>query len=106
MKHAESALEGGRIVRRFHCVRFAPGKLSLRSKAERWLCSWESQMDQMEGMKTGEPLSSSFPMKSSAQLSRIGSPPRGSFPQRKGSTLRLSSEEEEVDGEDVDELLQ
>ncbi len=39
-------------------------------------------------------------------LSRIGSPPRGSFPRRKGSTLRLSSEEEEVDGEDVDELLQ
>ncbi len=39
-------------------------------------------------------------------LSRIGSPPHGSFLRRKGSMLRLSSEEEEVDGEDIDELLQ
>ncbi len=34
------------------------------SEVERWLCSWESQMDQMEGMKTGETLSS-FPLRSS-----------------------------------------
>ncbi len=37
------------------------------AEAERWLCLWESQMDQMEGMKTGEPLSSSFPIRSSAR---------------------------------------
>ncbi len=36
------------------------------AEAERRLCSWESQMDQIEGMKTGEPLSSSFPIRSSA----------------------------------------
>ncbi len=51
------------IVGGFNCVRFAPGKLSLSMEfspailavPEWWLCSWESQMDQMEGMKMGEP---------------------------------------------------
>ncbi len=38
-------------------------------------------------------------------FSGIGSPPRGSSPRRKGSTLRLSSSEE-GDGKDVDELSQ
>ncbi len=68
---------------------------SFHQGSSRWLCSWESQVDQMEGMKTGEPLSSSFP----------SSPPRDSSPRRKGSTLRLSSSEE-VDVEVVDELSQ
>ncbi len=40
-----------------------------------------------------------------APLSNIGSPPRGSSPQRKGSTLRLSFSEE-GDREDVDEFSQ
>ncbi len=68
---------------------------SFHQGSSRWLCSWESQVDQMEGMKTGEPLSSSFP----------SSPPRDSSPRRKGSTLRLSSSEE-VDVEVADELSQ
>ncbi len=38
-------------------------------------------------------------------LSEIGGPPRGSSPQRKGSTLRLSFSEE-GDREDVDEFSQ
>ncbi len=46
------------------------GSFHQRSSVERWLCSWESQMDQMEGMKTGEPLSSSFPFRSSAHSLR------------------------------------
>ncbi len=80
---------GGRLpafLSGFHCVCFAPGGKILfeegvftsvprstcpaSAEVERWLCSWESQMDQMEGMKTGEPLSSSFPFRSSAHSLR------------------------------------
>ncbi len=57
------------------------GKLSLRrefsqrprstchaaAEAEQWLCS---QMDQMEGIKTGDPLSSSFTIRSSTRFLR------------------------------------
>ncbi len=60
-------------------------------------------MDQMEGMKTGEPLSSSFPIRSGTRS--LEARPRGSSPRRKGSTIRLSSSEE-GDREDVDELSQ
>ncbi len=75
---------GGRLpafLSGFHCVCFAPGGKTLfeegvfisvpcgtcpaSAEVERWLCSWESQMDQIEGMKMGETLSSSFPFRSS-----------------------------------------
>ncbi len=52
------------------------------AEVERLLCSWESQMDQVGGIETGEPLSSSFPTRSSAH--QIGSPPRGFFPLERG----------------------
>ncbi len=53
-------------------------------KAERWLRSWESQMDQVEGMKTGESLSSFFSHQIQRPLSGFGSPPCGSFPPERG----------------------
>ncbi len=48
-----------RIVSGFHCICFAPGENSLWGGS--FLCSWESQMDQMEGMKTVEPHLLPFP---------------------------------------------
>ncbi len=73
------------------------------AEAERWLRSWESQMDQVEGTKTGEPLSSPFPIRSNARSLGSEARPAVSSPWREGSTLRLSSSEE-VDMEDVDEF--
>ncbi len=55
-------------------------------------------MDQMEGMNTGEPLSSSFPIRSSARSLGLEARLAVSFPRRKDSTLCLSSSEE-GDGE-------
>ncbi len=46
------------------------GTCPASAEVERWLCSWESQMDQMEGMKTGETLSSPFPFRSNAHSLR------------------------------------
>ncbi len=83
-KHAESALKG---VDCPHCEQFplrmlhSPKALFEEgdftsvprgagpafAEAEQWLRPWESQMDQVEGMKTGESLSSSFPIRSSAR---------------------------------------
>ncbi len=60
-------------------------------------------MDQMEGMKTGEPLSSSFPIIYNAHSLGSEARPTDYSICRKGSMLRLSSSEE-VDVEDVDEL--
>ncbi len=107
-----------RIISGIHCVCFAPGggKLSLRrefsqrprstchaaAEAEQWLCS---QMDQMEGIKTGDRLSSSFTIRSSTRFLRSEARPAVLPPQRKGSTLRLSFSEE-GDREDVDEFSQ
>ncbi len=51
------------------------GTGSASGEAERWLCSWESQMDPMEGMKMGEPLSSSFPIRFSAYSLRLEARP-------------------------------
>jgi len=81
---------GGRLpafLSGFHCVCFAPGGKTLfeegvfisvpcgtcpaSAEVERWLCSWESQMDQIEGMKMGETLSSSFPFRSSVRVARL-----------------------------------
>ncbi len=72
-------------------------------KAERWLRSWESQMDQVEGTKTGESLSSSFLIRSNARSRGSEARPAVPSPRREGSTLRLPSSVE-VDVEDVDEL--
>ncbi len=83
-KRAESALEGADCP---HCERlplrtlcspkalFEEGDFAsvphgtgpAFAEAEQRLRSWESQMDQVEGMKTGESLSSSFPIRSSAR---------------------------------------
>ncbi len=67
------SMQTARIMSGFHCVRFAPGGDSLwggsfhqrprstchaAAEAEQWLCS---QMDQMEGIKTGEPYLLPFP---------------------------------------------
>ncbi len=76
------------------------GTCPASAEVEGWLCSWESQMDQLEGMKTGETLSSSFPFRSSARSLRSEA---RSSPRRKGLTLRLSFSEE-GDREDIDEL--
>ncbi len=67
------------------------------AKAE---CSWESQMHQMEGMKMGEPLYTSFLIRSSARSLGLEARPAVSSLWRKGSALRLSSSEE-VDVEDA-----
>ncbi len=109
-KHAWTA----RFISGFHCVRFTPRRLFEEgafpgvprgagptvAEAERRLGSWESQMDQVEGMKTVEPLSSSF-HQIQRPLSGTGSMSRGSSPLREASMLRLSSFE---DMEDVGEL--
>ncbi len=59
--------------------------------------------DGLDGkIKKGDPLSSSFPIRSSARFLRSEARPMAS-PQRKGSTLRLSFSEEE-DREYVDEF--
>ncbi len=106
-KHAESALEGADCphwerlpLRTLHSPKalFEEGDFTsvprvagpAFAEAEQWLRSWESQMDQVEGMKTGESLSSSFSHQIQRPLSGIGSPPRGSSPRREGSMLRLS----------------
>ncbi len=44
----------------FTCVPRSVGPVF--ANAERWLRLWESQKDQVKGMKTGDPLSSPFPM--------------------------------------------
>ncbi len=82
VKRAESALEGADCphcewlpLRTLHSRKtlfeegvftsVSRGTSTASAEAEQWLCSWESQMDQMEGLKTGKPLSSSFPIRSS-----------------------------------------
>ncbi len=70
------------------------------AEAEQRLCLLESQMDQVGGMEMGEPLSSSFPTRSSAHSLGSEACPAVSSPRREGSTLCLSSSEEV----DVDEL--
>ncbi len=87
MKHVESALEGAYASLPGETL-FEEGVFHQRprstchAEAEQRLCS---QMDQMEGIKTGDPLSSFFPIRSSARFLRSEarfSPP----PQRKAST--------------------
>ncbi len=116
-KHAESALEGADCP---HCERlplrtlrspkalFEEGDFTsvprsagpAFAEAEQRLRPRESQMDQVEGMKS---LSSSFPIRSSARSLGSEARPAVSSPRKEGSMLRLSSSEE-VDVEDIDEL--
>ncbi len=60
-------------------------------------------MGQVEGKKTGEPLSSFFPIRSSTRSLESEACFAVSSLKREGSTLRLSSSEE-VDVKDVDEF--
>ncbi len=102
-EQAESALEGAdcpckkkkkktlraRSRRRSFSKEPSPAFLAVparfaENKAERWLRSWESQMDQVEGTKTGESLSSFFSHQIQCPLSGFGSPPCGSFPPERG----------------------
>ncbi len=98
VKRAESALEGGDCPHyKWHPLRMlrSRGENSLwggsfhqpprntchtAAEAEQWLCS---QLDQMEGIKTDDPRSSSFPIRSSARFLRSEARPRF-FPPEKG----------------------
>ncbi len=60
-------------------------------------------MDQVVGTKTGESLSSSFPIRSNARSRGSEARPAVSFPPERGLDALLPSSEE-VDVEDVDEL--
>ncbi|KAL0175067.1 hypothetical protein M9458_031035, partial [Cirrhinus mrigala] len=73
------------------------------TEAEWRLHSWGSQLDLLEGMETGDPLSPSSPSRSAARS--VGSEARSavSSPQGTGSTLCISSSEE-VDIESIDEV--
>ncbi|KAI2652402.1 Transposon Ty3-G Gag-Pol polyprotein [Labeo rohita] len=72
------------------------GSSPASTEAERRLHSWGSQLDLLEGMETGDPLSSASPSRSVARSA--GSEARSvvSSPQGTGLTLRLSSSEEEL----------
>ncbi|KAI2666795.1 Transposon Ty3-G Gag-Pol polyprotein [Labeo rohita] len=111
--HAESALEGADCP---HCERlplralrsrkalFAEGAFTsvprgsgpASAEAERQPHSWGSQLDLLEGMETGEPLSPSSPSRSRARSQ--GSEARSAVPSTQGtaSMLPISSSEEEL----------
>ncbi len=115
MKHAESALEGGDCL---HCE-----WLPLHTRRSRKVLFEEGVFTNVPrgagpiyaeavllGIADGGNEDGRAPIvflyhQIHRPLSGIGSLPRGSSPQRKGSTLRLSSSEE-GDVEDVDELSQ
>ncbi|KAL0201377.1 hypothetical protein M9458_004564, partial [Cirrhinus mrigala] len=73
------------------------------TEVERQLHSWGSQLDWLEGMETGDPLSPSSPTRSTA--CSLGSEARSavSSPRGTGLTLRISSSEE-IDVESADEV--
>ena len=118
-EHAESALEGADCP---HCEQLPLRTLRSRralfeegafssvphgagpafAKTERQLHSWGSQLDLVEGMQTGESLSSSSPARSSVRS--LGSEARlgATSPREADAALRLSASEE-VDEESVDE---
>ena len=118
-EHAESALEGADCP---HCEQLPLRTLRSRralfevgafssiprgagpafAEAERQLHSWGSQLDLVEGMQTGESLSSSSPARSSVRS--LGSEARlgATSPREADAALRLSASEE-VDEESVDE---
>ncbi|KAL0157243.1 hypothetical protein M9458_048489, partial [Cirrhinus mrigala] len=73
------------------------------AEVERRVHSWGSQLDLLEGMETGDPLSPSSPSRSAARSMGSEAHSAVSSPQGTGSTLHLSSSEE-VDVENVDEV--
>ncbi|XP_053090988.1 uncharacterized protein LOC128318536 [Pangasianodon hypophthalmus] len=118
VEHAQSALEGANCP---HCGRlplhvlhsrkalFEKGAFTsvprgagpVSAEAERRLHSWGSQLDLVEGMEMGQPLSSSSPTRYTARS--LGSEAcAASSPRGEGST-RLLSSSEEVDVAGVDE---
>ncbi|KAI2663175.1 Transposon Ty3-G Gag-Pol polyprotein [Labeo rohita] len=72
------------------------------AEAERRLHSWGSQLDLVEGMETGDPLSSASPTRSAARPSGSEARAAVSSPRGSASTLAISSSEE-VDVVSVDE---
>ncbi|KAI2645137.1 Transposon Ty3-G Gag-Pol polyprotein [Labeo rohita] len=72
------------------------------AEAERWLHSWGSQLDLVECMETGDPLSSASPTRSAARPSGSEARTAVSSPRGSASTLAIFSSEE-VDVVSVDE---
>ncbi|KAL0190937.1 hypothetical protein M9458_013635, partial [Cirrhinus mrigala] len=109
--HAESALEGADCP---HCKRFSLRALCSRralfeegaftsvprgsgpasAEAERRLHSWGLQLDLLEGMETGDPLSPSSPGRSGARSQGSEARSAATSPQGTASTRRISSSEE------------
>ncbi|KAI2646546.1 Transposon Ty3-G Gag-Pol polyprotein [Labeo rohita] len=119
-EHAASALEGGdcphcdvlpmRLLRSRKAL-FSPegafisvprGSGPASAEAERRLHSWGSQLDLVEGMETGDPLSPASPTRSAARPSGSEARAAVSSPRGSASTLPISSSEE-VDVVSVDE---
>ncbi|KAL0151133.1 hypothetical protein M9458_053646 [Cirrhinus mrigala] len=75
------------------------------AEAERRLHSWGSQLDLLEGMETGDPLSPASPSRSVARSAGTEARSAVSSPRGTSSTLRLSSSEE-ADIESVEETPQ
>ncbi|KAL0175974.1 hypothetical protein M9458_028304, partial [Cirrhinus mrigala] len=110
-EHAMSALEGAdcphwellplRVLRSRKAL-FEEGAFSsvpqgagpASAEAERALHSWGSQMDLLEGMETGDPLSSSLPGRSDARSEGSEARITATSSQGTGSSLHLSSSEE------------
>ncbi|KAI2647016.1 Transposon Ty3-G Gag-Pol polyprotein [Labeo rohita] len=118
-EHAASALEGGdcphcdvlpmRLLRSRKALFSAEGAFisvprgsgPASAEAERRLHSWGSQLDLVEGMETGDPLSPASPTRSAARPSDR-KPALRFLPPGSASTLPISSSEE-VDVVSVDE---
>ncbi|KAL0147482.1 hypothetical protein M9458_057222 [Cirrhinus mrigala] len=119
-EHAASALEGGdcphcdvlpmRLLRSRKALFSAEGAFisvprgsgPAFAEAERRLHSWGSQLDLVEGMETGDPLSPASPTRSTARPSGSEARAAVSSPRGSVSTLAISSSEE-VDVVSVDE---
>ncbi|KAL0175435.1 hypothetical protein M9458_027765, partial [Cirrhinus mrigala] len=110
-EHAMSALEGADCphcellpLRTLHSRRalFEEGAFTsvpqgagpASAEAERVLHSWGSQMDLLEGMETGDPLSPSLPGRSAARSEGWEARTTATSSQGMGSSLHLSSSEE------------
>ncbi|KAI2657538.1 Transposon Ty3-G Gag-Pol polyprotein [Labeo rohita] len=118
MRHQPSSGPIARIATHCRCVCSAPGRTTsprrgpssafprgsgpASAKAERRLHSWGSQLDLVEGMETGDPLSSASPTRSAARPSGSEARAAVSSPRGSASTLAISSSEE-VDVVSVDE---
>ncbi|KAI2646866.1 Transposon Ty3-G Gag-Pol polyprotein [Labeo rohita] len=119
-EHAASALEGGdcphcdvlpmRLLRSRKALFSAEGAFTsvprgsgpASAEAERKLHSWGSQLDLVEGMETGDPLSPASPTRSAARPSGSEARAAVSSPRGSASTIPISSSEE-VDVVSVDE---